>query len=82
MDAAVEATISMLEDMPKEMQEKVYVYTARLFASKHTENSPFMPMSEQQILSFLEKSRSQTVLREVTDAQYVLREIGEKHGFI
>ena len=80
MTATVEATISMLVDMPSEMQEKVYAYTSRLFAMGH--DCPFTPMSEQQILSFLEESRSQTQRGKVVDAHRAMREIGTQHGFV
>ena len=82
MTATVEATISMLVDMPVEMQEKVYAYTSRLFAMGHAEGCPFTPMSEQQILSFLEKSRSQTQRGKVVDATRAMKEIGTQHGFV
>ena len=48
----------------------------------HAESSPFTPMSEQQILSFLEKSRGQTERGELVDAPSAMREIGTQHGFI
>ena len=82
MTATVEATVSMLVDMPSDMQEKVYQYTSQLFAMGHAENNPFTPLSGQQILRFLEKSRSQAERGEVIDALDALHEIGEKHGFV
>ena len=83
MTATVEATVSMLVDMPSDMQEKVYQYTFRLFAMGHAENNPFFtPLSGQQILRFLENSRSQVERGEVINALDALHEIGEKHGFV
>ena len=46
------------------------------------EPSPFTAMSEQQILSFLEKSHNQTVCGEIVEAHAALEEIGMQHEFL
>ena len=82
MSSTVEATLLMLAAMPGEMQEKVYEYTSRLFTVGQGEHSPFTAMSEQQILSFLEKSHNQTVCGEIVEAHAALEEIGMQHEFL
>ena len=75
------ATLSMLEVLPKESQAKVFRFTQELY-SKEKEASPFMPLTEEQILSDLEISRKQAENGEGLNAKEALVAIGKKYDFV
>ena len=50
--------MSMLDSMPEEARVKVFFYTQNLFTSNNLAN-PFVPLSEEQVLSDLNISRQQ-----------------------
>ena len=79
--SSLEATVSMLEVMPEEAREKVFVYTQKLFMS-HKPASPFVPLSTEKILSDLSISRSEAQNGEGLKAKDALMEMGKQHGFI
>lgn len=56
--STLDATVSMLEAMPEDARIKVMEFTQKLFTSRKPAN-PFVPISQEQILSNLAKSRQQ-----------------------
>ena len=79
--STLEATVSMLQAMPEEARQKVFEYTQRLFVSRKPAN-PFVPLTEAQMLSDLEESRSQIAAGQGLDMKNALEEMGKKYGFI
>ena len=79
--STLDATISMLETMPEDARIKVMEYTQRLFTSKKTAN-PFVPVSQEQILSDLAESRRQISDGKGLDMEDALNRMGKQHGFI
>lgn len=56
--STLDATVSMLEAMPEDARIKVMEFTQKLFTSRKPAN-PFVPVSQEQILSDLAESRQQ-----------------------
>lgn len=56
-------------------------YTQRLFTSERLTN-PFVPVSQEQLLSDLAQSRQQINDGEGLDMEDALNEMGKQHGFI
>ena len=56
--STLDATVSMLEAMPEDARIKVMEFTQKLFTPRKPAN-PFVPVSQEQILSDLAKSRQQ-----------------------
>ena len=54
--STLDATVSMLEAMPEDARIKVMQFTQKLFTSRKPSN-PFIPVSQEQILSDLAESR-------------------------
>lgn len=54
--STLEATVSMLEAMPEDARIKVLEFTQQLFTSRKPAN-PFVPVSQEQVLSDLAESR-------------------------
>lgn len=79
--STLDATISMLEAMPEEARIKVMEFTQKLFTSKKTAN-PFVPASQEQILSDLAESRQQIADGKGVDMENALNRMGKQHGFI
>ncbi len=79
--STIEATVSMLEVMPEEAKLLVYKYTQSLFSSKKPAN-PFIPLSEEQILSDLAQSRREIAEGKGLDMKDALNKMGEAHGFV
>ena len=79
--STLEATVSMLESMPEEAQEKVYEFTHYLFAASKS-NSPFSPLTMEDILTDLQISRNQIENGEAVNMKSALKEMGRQHGFI
>lgn len=79
--STLEATVSMLETMPEEAQERVFSYTKTIWMSMHP-SSPFKPVSEEQLLSDLATSRKQIAEGKGLDAKEAVRELGRAHGFL
>ncbi len=79
--STLDATVSMLEAMSEEARIKVMEYTQRLFTSERLAN-PFVPVSQEQLLSDLAQSRQQINDGEGLDMEDALNEMGKQHGFI
>ena len=79
--STLEATVSMLQAMPEEARRKVFEYTQRLFVARKPAN-PFVPLTEEQILSDLEESRNQIAASQGLNMKNALEEMGKKYGFI
>lgn len=56
--STLDETVSMLEAMPEDARIKVMEFTLKLFTSRKPAN-PFVPASQEQILSDLAESRQQ-----------------------
>ncbi len=79
--STLDATVSMLEAMPEDAKIKVMEYTQKLFASRKPAN-PFVPVSQEQILSDLAESRRQISDGKGIDMEDALNRMGKQHGFI
>lgn len=79
--STLDATISMLEAMPEDARIKVMEFTQKLFTSQKPAN-PFVPASQEQILSDLAESRQQISDGKGLDMKNALNKIGKQHGFI
>lgn len=79
--STLEATMSMLETMPEEARIKVFIYTQNLFTSNKPAN-PFIPLTEERVLSDLSISRKQAENGEGLNMREALVEMGKQHGFI
>lgn len=79
--STLEATVSMLESMPEEARMKVFTYTQSLFTSNKPAN-PFVPLTEEKILSDLSISRQQAANGEGLNMKDALMEMGKQHGFV
>ena len=79
--STLEATVSMLEAMPEDARIKVMEFTQKLFTSRKPAN-PFVPVSEEQILSDLAESRRQISDGKGFNMEEGLNRIGKQHGFI
>jgi ABC-type antimicrobial peptide transport system ATPase subunit len=79
--STLDATISMLEAMPEDARIKVMEFTQKLFTSRKPAN-PFVPVSQEQILSDLAESRQQISDSKGLDMEDILKRMGKQHGFI
>ena len=79
--STLEATVSMLEAMPEDARIKVMEFTQKLFTSRKPAN-PFVPVSEEQILSDLAESRRQISDGKGLNMEEGLNRMGKQHGFI
>ncbi len=79
--STLDATVSMLEAMPEDARIKVLEFTQKLFTSRKPEN-PFLPVSQDQILSDLALSRQQINDGQGLDMEDALNKMGRQHGFI
>lgn len=79
--STLDATVSMLEVMPEEARIKVFEFTQQLFTSRKPAN-PFVPISQEQILSDLAESRQQIATGQGLDMKEELNGMGKQHGFI
>ena len=79
--STLDATVSMLEAMPEDARIKVMEFTQRLFTSRKPAN-PFVPVSQEQILSDLAESHQQISDGKGLDMEDALNSMGKQHGFI
>lgn len=79
--STLEATVSMLEAMPEDARIKVLEFTQQLFTSRKPAN-PFVPVSQEQVLSDLAESRQQIAAGQGLNMEEALNKMGEQHGFI
>ena len=79
--STLDATISMLEAMPEDARIKVMEFTQKLFTSRKPAN-PFVPVSQEQILSYLAESRQQISAGQGLNMEDALKRMGKQHGFI
>ncbi len=79
--STLEATVSMLEAMPEEARMKVFEFTQKLFTAPKPQ-SPFAPLSAEQIHSDLEQSRKQIAEGMGMDMEKALEDLGARHGFV
>ncbi|MEE0955942.1 MAG: hypothetical protein U0L49_09055 [Eubacterium sp.] len=79
--STIEATLSMLEAMPEEARQKVFIYTKNLFVAKRPAN-PFVPKSKEQIFSDLATSEKQIAEGSCQDATAAIMDLKKEHGFI
>ncbi len=80
--STLEATVSMLEALPEDAKMLVYKYTQSLFAADQAHTNPFLPLTEEQILSDLAQSRQEIADGKGVNMKEALAKMGEKHGFI
>ena len=79
--STLDATVSMLEAMPEDARIKVMEFTQKLFTSRKPAN-PFVPVSQEQILSDLAESRQQISAGPGLNMEDALKRMGKQHGFI
>ena len=79
--STLDATVSMLEAMPEDARIKVMEFTQKLFTSRKPAN-PFLPVSQEQILSDLAESRQQISYGKGLDMEDALKRMGRQHGLI
>ncbi|MCI9479893.1 MAG: hypothetical protein HFI21_12975 [Lachnospiraceae bacterium] len=79
--STLDATVSMLQAMPEDARIKVMEFTQKLFTSRKPTN-PFVPASQEQILSDLAESRQQISDGKGLDMEDALKRMGKQHGFI
>ena len=79
--STLDATVSMLEVMPEDARIKVMEFTQKLFTSRKPAN-PFVPVSQEQILSDLAESRQQISAGQGLNMEDALKRMGKQHGFI
>lgn len=79
--STLDATVSMLEAMPEDARIKVMQFTQKLFTSRKPSN-PFIPVSQEQILSDLAESRQQISAGQGLNMEDALKRMGKQHGFI
>ncbi len=79
--STLDATVAMLEAMPEDARIKVLEFTQQLFTSRKPAN-PFVPISQEQVLSDLAESHRQIVDGEGLDMKDALNRMGEQHGFV
>lgn len=77
----LEATISMPEAMPEDARIKIMKFTQKLFTFRKPAN-PFVPISQEQILSDLAESCRQLSDGKRPDMEDALNKTGKQHGFI
>lgn len=78
--STLDATVSMLEAMPEDARIKVMEFTQKLFTSRKPAN-PFVPVSQEQILSDLAESRQQISNGKGLDMEDSLKRMSKQHGF-
>ena len=79
--STLDATVSMLEAMPEDARIKVLEFTRQLFTSRKPAN-PFVPVSQEQVLSDLAESRQQIAAGQGLNMEDALSRMGKQHGFI
>ncbi|MCM1222763.1 MAG: hypothetical protein NC548_50730 [Lachnospiraceae bacterium] len=79
--STLDATVSMLEAMPEDARIKVLEFTQQLFTSRRPAN-PFVPVSQEQVLSDLAESRRQIAAGQGLNMEEALNRMGKQHGFI
>ena len=79
--STLDANPSMLEAMPEDARIKVMEFTQKLFTSRKPAN-PFVPVSQEQILSDLAESRQQISAGQGLNMEDALKRMGKQHGFI
>ena len=79
--STLDATVSMLEAMPEDARIKVLEFTQQLFTSIKPSN-PFVPVSQEQVLSDLAESRHQIAAGQGLNMEDALNKMGKQHGFI
>ena len=77
--STLDATVSMLEAMPEDARIKVMEFTQKLFTSRKPAN-PFVPVSQEQILSDLAESRQQISAGQGLNMEDALKRMGKQHG--
>lgn len=74
--STLEATVSMLEAMPEDARIKVLEFTQQLFTSRKPAN-PFVPVSQEQVLSDLAESRQQIAAGQGLNMEEALNKMGD-----
>jgi hypothetical protein len=77
--STLEATISMMEMLPEDDLILIRNFTTTLY-EKRKNNNPFMPLTEEKLISDLEISRKQIEKGQCQDMKTALEEVGEKYG--
>lgn len=78
---AIATTVSYMESMSADDQEKVKNFAAYV-ASKHLTEDSFEPLSEEQLLAILEHSDKQYHEGKYQDAKQAITQARKQHGFI
>jgi hypothetical protein len=79
--STLEKTVSMLENMPEEDREQVFLYAQQLF-TRYRPANPYTKKDAEAILSDLEESRKQIELGQGRPMISALTEMGNRHGFV
>jgi hypothetical protein len=79
--STIEKTMAMLESMPEEARERVFLYAQQLFTSYMPAN-PHTKKTTKMILSDLETSRHEVAKGQGVSMVSALTEMGAHHGFI
>ena len=76
--STIEATVSMLECLPEQEQNKVLLFTRDLFKAQKV--NPFRPLTESEFLDSIDESLEQIDLGMVQDADEAIDEISAELG--
>ena len=74
--STLKATVSMLEAMPEDARIKIREFTQQLFTSRKPAN-PFVPVSQEQVLSDLAESRQQIAVGQGLNMEEALNKMGD-----
>lgn len=72
----IEEIAEMLEMMPEEARRRVLLYTRSLFCAKRPA-SPYLPLTEAQLMADISKSREETREGRAVSAREVIGEMRE-----
>lgn len=75
--STLSATVTMLQAMPEEARREVFEFTRRLLVA-HKPNNPFIPLTQEQILSDLQESRNQIMAGKGLDMKDALVQLRKK----
>jgi EAL domain-containing protein (putative c-di-GMP-specific phosphodiesterase class I) len=77
--STIEATISMMEVLPEDDLVQICNFTTMLY-EKRKVNNPFVPLTEEKLMSDLETSRTQIAQGKSLNMKTALEQLGAKYG--
>jgi EAL domain-containing protein (putative c-di-GMP-specific phosphodiesterase class I) len=77
--STMEATISMMEVLPEDDLVQICNFTTMLY-EKRKVNNPFVPLTEEKLMSDLETSRTQIAQGKSLNMKTALEQLGAKYG--